>query len=167
MPAMSLLAGCGGGGAVTPQRIPVNENLVTDGDIRAAAANSPQRSLLQWWRAVQYEDFPGYLELLSPSLRRQRTRSGRARLDLQLARGGFISAKPEVLSSDINGNRATVYTRINTRQPVGASRTYTISFPQAFSFVRENGSWGLADDLYIEQRADETAKVQRQAQKAK
>lgn len=167
MPAVGLLAGCGAGGTLRPHTIPVNENLVTKGDIRAAAPHSPQRSLLRWWRAVQYDDVAGYLELLSPSLRQQRRTDGRARLDLQLAQGAFIPAKPEIVSSNINGSRAIVYTRINVRQAVGASKSYTTSFPQAFTFVRENDSWGLADDQYIEQRANEAAAAAAQAQKAK
>ena len=156
MPAAGLLAGCGGG-TVAPQRIPANENLVTKSDIRATAPNSPERSLLQWWRAVQYGDLTVFLDFLSPSLRRERTRDGRARSHLRLARGTFIPAKPEILSRDINGNHATVYTRIYILQLVGASRTYTTSFPQAFSFVRTGGTWGLVDDLYIQQKANETA----------
>jgi hypothetical protein len=162
MSAVCLFAGCGGG-TITPRRIPANENLVTNGDIRATAPNSPERSLLHWWRAVQYGDLTVYLDFLSPSLRRQRTRDGRARSDLRLARGTFIPAKPEILSRVINGNHATVYTRIYVLQLVGASRTYTTSFPQAFSFVRTDGSWGLVDDLYIQQKANETAENLRQS----
>jgi hypothetical protein len=154
--AVASLAGCGGG-TVKPQSIPPNENLVTNDDIRAAAPDSPQRALLRWWRAVQYEDRLGYLQMLSPKLRRQRLKDGRARYDLLLARGAFIPAKPKVMSTDINGNRAKLYTRIYIRQVVGANRTYKTSVPQVFSFVRTNGSWQLADDLYIEQQADAAA----------
>jgi hypothetical protein len=166
MSAVGLLAGCGGG-TVPPHSIPVNENLVTNGDIRATPPGSPQRSPLQWWRAVQYEDLTGYLKLLSPSLRRQRTRDGRAQSDIVFARGTFIPAKPKILNSDINGDSAAVYTRIYVRQPVGASRTYSTSFPQAFTFVRKNKSWRLANDLYIEQKANEAAQAVNQAKKGK
>jgi len=166
IPAVGLLAGCRRG-TVAPNSIPVNENLVTNDDIRAAPPGSPQRTLLKWWRAVQYEDLTGYLKLLSPSLRQQRTSDRRAQSDIQFARGTFIPAKPKILASDINGNSATVYARIYVRQPVGVSRTYTTSYPQAFAFVRRNGSWGLADDLYIEQKANEAAAALQQAKKGK
>jgi hypothetical protein len=154
--AAGSLAGCGGG-TVRPQSVPANENLVTKDDILAVAPDSPQRSLLRWWRAVQYEDRSGHLQLLSPKLRRQRIKDGRGRYDVLLAWGAFVPAKPKIVSTEIRGNRATVFTQVYIRQLVGANRTYETSFPQAFTFVRTNGSWYLADDTFIEQKADETA----------
>jgi hypothetical protein len=73
--------------------------------------------------------------------------------------------KPKVVGSDIAGDRATLYTRINVRQAVGNSRAYTFSFPQAFTFRRVKGAWGLADDLYIESKANAAAAAAQQAQK--
>jgi hypothetical protein len=52
-----------------------------------------------------------------------------------------------------------VYTRVFVRQLVGANRTYKTSFPQAFSFVWTKGSWGLADDLFREEKANEAAQA--------
>ncbi len=106
------------------------------------------------WRAAQYDDLTGYLQSLTPVLRHERTRNGRAAIELQLAHGAFIPAKPAIVTAEIKGNQATC-NRIMVRQVIGASRTYTTSFPQAFTFARSNRSWGLADDGYVEQKAKE------------
>jgi hypothetical protein len=61
---------------------------------------------------------------------------------------------------EITGDTAAVYTQIVTRQPVGATRYVETRVPQAFAMIKESGGWRVADDLFVEARANALARAQ-------
>jgi hypothetical protein len=153
--AMGLicLAGCGGGDPPPPGTPSAAENVLSVAAVRREPAGSPEEALLQWWMHVQYNDLHGYLSDLVGPLRAQRQGEEQTRRDLLLVSGDSIRSRPKLEDSQREDDAATLYTRIETRQPVGASRFTTSGTPQAFTLIREGGRWKIADDSYILDRA--------------
>lgn len=162
-----LLAGCGGGEDPPPPGSPsAAEFLITPAAVNAEPAGSPQRALLSWWRSIQYNDFEGYLAALAAPLRSQRQGDPRAQRDLTLVAGELIRSQPKISDVEEESSTATVFTRIETRQPIGATRFTTTSNPQGFTLVREGGEWKIADDYFVTSRANATRKALREAEEA-
>jgi hypothetical protein len=149
--AAALVAGGCGEGELAPKRgLPANTVLVTQKDIAKYPPASPQRTLMSWWRAMQYTDGRGYLALLAKPLRTARQKDRLYRLQLPIIARQVDDAFPHITRVSIEDDRATVYTELEFRQLVGASDYATTRVAQAFSMVRENGAWRIADDLFVE-----------------
>jgi hypothetical protein len=160
-------AGCGGGGDPPPPgTASAAEYLITPAEISRQPANSPQRALLSWWRSVQYNDLDGYVKALAAPLRSQREQGDAARDDLALASGELIRSQPKIDNVQEADGEATIFTRIESRQPVGATRFTTSSSPQAFTLVREGDEWKLADDFYVTNRATNIRKAQNELERS-
>lgn len=165
--AILIAAGCGGGGDPPPPgTASAAEYLVSAAEVDRQPADSPEEALMSWWRAIQYNDFDGYVSLLAAPLQSRRRASDAARRDLALASGELVRSQPKIDDAEETDGEATIYTRIETRQPVGATRFTTSSSPQAFTLVRQGGKWRLADDFYVTNRATNIRKVQSEAQSA-
>ncbi len=147
------VAGCGGGDPPPPGTPSAAENLLSLAAVHEQPAGSPEEALLQWWMHIQYNDLNGYLRNLVAPIRRQREADERTRRDLLLVSGDSLRSRPRFAESQRVDGAVTLYTRIETRQPVGASRFTTSSTPQAFTLVREGGEWKIADDSYVLDRA--------------
>jgi hypothetical protein len=164
--AAALIGGCGNSPKPPPPGSPsASENLVTPDDIAATAPGSPGRALMAWWRSVQYADVTSYLEALSRPLRHELEASGAAKGYLPLAASQLVRAKPKITQTETAGKRATMYTRVEIRTPLGSTRFQESSAPQAFSAVREGGGWKIADDLYIQTQAQLVAEARKAAAK--
>ncbi len=157
-------AGCGGSKPPAPGTPSAAEYLITAADLHRQPAGSPQEALLSWWRSIQYDDFQGYLSGLAAPLRAQQQTSKAARDDVALVSGELIRSQPQMTEAQQESDSATLYTRIETRQPVGATRFTTSSYPQAFTLVREAGKWKISDDFFVESRA---ANIRRAVNEAK
>jgi hypothetical protein len=151
--ALIVVAGCGGGDPPPPGTPSAANNLLTLAKVHNQPPGSPEEALLQWWMDIQYNDLNGYLSGLAAPLRHQREADPRTRHNLLLVSGDSIRSQPKLEESRRQAGTATLYTQIQTRQPVGASRFTTSSTPQAFALVRENGQWKVADDAYVLDRA--------------
>jgi hypothetical protein len=162
--ASALLGGCGNSPEPPPPGSPsASENLVTRHDIAATDPDSPGRALMTWWRSIQYAALPSYLESLSRPLRRELEGSGAAKGYLPLAASQLVRAKPKVSETEVDGNRATLYARVEIRVPLGSTRFQSSSSPQAFTAVREDGEWKIANDLYIQSQAQLVAESRKAA----
>jgi hypothetical protein len=151
--ALFAIAGCGGGDPPPPGTPSAAENLLSLAAVHKQPAGSPEEALLQWWMHIQYNDLNGYLGDLAAPIRRQREGEEQTRRDLLLVSGDSLRSQPKFEESQREGGATTLYTRIETRQPVGASRFTTSSNPQAFTLIREGGVWKIADDSYVLDRA--------------
>lgn len=152
--ALISVAGCGGGDPPPPGTPSAAENLLSLAAVHQQPAGSPEEALLQWWMHIQYNDLSGYLHDLAAPLRRQREADEQTRRDLLLVSGDSLRSRPKFEEFKREGGSTTLYTRIETRQPVGASRFTTSSTPQAFTLIRESGDrWKIADDSYVLDRA--------------
>jgi hypothetical protein len=151
--ALIAAAGCGGGDPPPPGTPSAANDLVTLAKIDGQQPGSPEKALLQWWMDIQYNNLEGYLDGMAGPLRRTREADPRTRHSLLLVSGDSIRSQPKFEDSRRDAGTATLYTQVQTRQPVGASRFTTSDTPQAFTLVRENGQWKVADDAYVLDRA--------------
>jgi hypothetical protein len=151
--ALIAAAGCGGGNPPPPGTPSASEDLLTLATVHRQPAGSPQEALLHWWMHIQYNDLNGYLRDLAEPIRRQREAEPQTRHILLLVSGDSLRSQPQIEESQREDGAATIYTRIETRQPVGASRFTTSSTPQAFTLIKEGGRWKVAEDSYILDRA--------------
>jgi hypothetical protein len=147
--AILFVAGCGGGDPPPPGTPSAAENLLSIAAVKKQPKGSPEEALLRWWMHIQYNDLTGYLNDLAAPLKRAREAEPRTRRDLLLVSGESLHSQPKFGDSQRENGATTLYTRIETRQPVGASRFTTSGSPQAFTLVREGGQWKIADDSYV------------------
>lgn len=152
--ALAILAcavgACGGGGTLEPQEAPgAAEQVLSRADVEQHAEGSPERALFAWWRAAQYSNLPRYLSHFSSDVRAELER-GEARRELRRFADSIRTARPELVETEITGDRATVSTRILFRQPIGLTRYITTARPQAFELTREGGRWVLVDDVFVD-----------------
>ncbi len=153
------IAGCGGGSPPPPGTPSAAEYLVNTQDLRQQPPGSSQEALLRWWRTIQYNDIPGYLSELATPLRHQSESDGLAKRDLPLASGELVRSQPKIVDVQHENKTTTIFTQIETRQPVGATRFTTSSYPQAFTLIREGNQWKIADDSFVETRAEDVRKA--------
>jgi hypothetical protein len=147
--AIFFVAGCGGGDPPPPGTPSAAEDLLSLAEVRQLPKGSPEQALLGWWMHIQYNDLTGYLDGLAAPLRRAREAEPKTKRDLVLVSGESLRSKPKVLELQREDGQTTLFTRVETRQPVGASRFTTSSTPQAFTLIREGGEWKIADDSYV------------------
>jgi hypothetical protein len=151
--ASIAVAGCGGGDPPPPGTPSAAENVLSLAAVHEQPAGSPEEALLQWWMHIQYNDLTGYLRDLAVPVRRRREGEELTRRDLLLVSGDSLRSRPKFEESQREDGATTLYTRVETRQPVGASRFTTSSTPQGFTLIREGGEWKIADDSYVLDRA--------------
>ncbi len=158
----SLLAACGDGDLPAQRGLPANSALVSTADVVKYKPHSPQRTLMAWWRAIQYTDGRAYLSLLSEPLR-ERNRENRAyRTQLPVMARQLLPAQPHIKRVAVDGDSATIYVQIEFRTLVGADKFSATRFPQAFALVREGKEWRMADDLFVEAGAAPELRRQQQ-----
>jgi hypothetical protein len=142
--------GCGEGELAPKRGLPANTVLVTQEDIDKYPPRSPQRTLMTWWRAMQYTDARGYLARLATPLRNARRADRAYRVQLPIIARQVDDAFPHITRVSIRGDNATVYTELEFRQLVGADKYATTRVAQAFSMVREERTWRIVDDIFVE-----------------
>lgn len=149
--ALTLVAAGCGSGSLPPQEIPgASEQLLSAGAVTRYPASSPQRALLAWWRMAQFADRPAFIAAFTPALRARFEGNRRFGEEIDFFAGSIRNAAPRILSTEIDGDRARVFTKVVYRTPIGASRFLTSTRPQAFELVRHPGGWLLADDTFVQ-----------------
>ena len=133
--------GCGEGELAPKRGLPANTVLVTQEDVDKYPPRSPQRTLMSWWRSMQYTDSRGYLALLATPLRKARLADRAYRVQLPIIARQVDDAVPHITRVSAKGDNATVYAELEFRQLVGADRYATTRVAQAFAMVRERGDW--------------------------
>lgn len=115
-------------------------NLVSQTDISATAAGSPQRALLEWFEAVQFRDLAAVHGLTAPE---SVTRVALPALDQQIDRVGVALAHPQLVSARANSTTAVIRALLVTYDP--QVRKGSFSFPWTFRLLRSGGRWLVAD----------------------
>jgi hypothetical protein len=150
---VAVFAGCGGGGGgeAPPQSLPgASDQILKKADVTRYPADSPERALLQWWRDTQHANFAGYATAFAVPVRKRIQTDRRAQDALNFFAGSIRAARPRVENVERDGPQATVYTDVEYRTPVGATRFVTTTRPQAFVLVRQQGTWRLRDDYFVQ-----------------
>lgn len=125
--------------------------LLARADVEQTAPDSPQRAVLQWWRAMQFKDGRA-LDLFTSDVA-QRISSG---FEEELYRdfGPWLQySHPRVLDVERKGMQATVYLRVDQNQVVSPKITKHSREYVALSLRRVGGRWRLSDPTFFEQNS--------------
>lgn len=122
--------------------------LVTDAQIQALAADSPQRAVLRWWRALQFRDVKTVRQLFSREARRVIGPALPETTFLDLG-PSLQPAYPQFDGADIRGDTATVYMRVLRNQLVTPKIVRKTKEHLGLSLVKENGSWRIDDPTFF------------------
>jgi hypothetical protein len=173
--SLILLAGCGSSGNDTssssvpplPQARDLSAMVLTSDDVNRAPAGSPNRTLLTWWRAVQFRDIPSAKQEYANGVDVGDLEHQIASLSPPLS-----ASRPSVVDTSETGNAAKLYVIVQTL-PLGATgavrggRTRAVETPVVFRLVKQGDTWKLADNSYLDQRTraqDAAAKAARASQ---
>jgi hypothetical protein len=142
----AALAGCGSLGQL-PGRVE-KPQVVTVKDIDRYPEGSPARTVLLWWRALQFDNAELAARYYSPKLDLTPKR-----LEGALVAGpGILGLTADLRVVDVEkwGRRATVLAMLTKefRHPNG--RTDKTSVAASFNVVRQGERWFLADNRYID-----------------
>jgi hypothetical protein len=141
------MGGCGGLGAI-PGRVE-QPLLVSKRQIDRYAPGSPERTVLEWWRALQFNSAPAAFTYYAPS-----AGVTEKRLDRQLTElgPGTLGLRSRLRVDGVmrHGQGATVLAILTRalRHPNG--RIDLNRRTQSFELVRVHGGWRLADNSYID-----------------
>jgi hypothetical protein len=151
--------GNGGGPPLTP-------NIVTNEDVDAQQEGSPERGLLEWWQAFQFQDVAAVESLTSEETLDD---IGDKQLrKLVEARGKGLQGL-EVLGSSESGDTASVRAGLLTFQPEEGEPPPdepTSSTPATFELVNEGDEWLFNDTAFLEPMIESLEAAEEQAEQA-
>lgn len=146
--ATLVVSGCGDLGPDDPEPTRQPSDTLTQKDIERLDSDSPARTVLSWWRALQFGNPGGAAELYAPT-----TGITAERLNNQLRYApkyfNFL-ARPAVQGIKYRGPVATVSLLLRSTTEAANGREDVIERPLAVRLVRVNGRWRLTDNLYLE-----------------
>jgi hypothetical protein len=143
-----ILPACGdlGGDRKGVQPLPA-ERVAADA-VQRYATGTPERTVLEWFRALQGREarraaafYSAALAVDEQQIARERRTAGRF-----FERFSMLGVVDVWRSAD----RATVFTEIAARWAAPNGRGQEVRRPQAFTLVREDDGWRLADDLFLD-----------------
>jgi hypothetical protein len=129
--------------------------LVSARDIAASPRNSPQRAVLEWWRAVQFGDHREARRFYAGEVDGAELRQITQNLAALMRR-----TRPVVVQSKIaRGRQATVRTLLQVGKlqqaggrPTGATGGIAYEEPATFYLNKDGLRWKLADNRFLERR---------------
>jgi hypothetical protein len=114
-------------------------NVVAPEEVGAQPAGSPERAVMELWRAVQFSDAGRALDLIAPP--RNEPVSRLAERYLIGTAALTASAKPDRVRAAIRGSRATALIRVRQRQLQGDRVTSPSIGTFRLELVRMRGDW--------------------------
>jgi hypothetical protein len=151
--AAAVVASCGSLGTGEETKPVDQPQLLTGRDLARQPEGSPARTVLEWWRALQFDNPVIAYGHYSDQVKR---RLSQRELAHQLGFGPGVldlGARPRVAEVEEKGDEATVFVLMSkvARNPNGrADETRTA---RSFNLVREGGDWKLADNRYLARAA--------------
>jgi hypothetical protein len=124
--------------------------IVTDGDIAAAKAGTPQRALLEWWQAYQFTDAAAVESLTAKATV---DAVGAQQLERLVSLRGSTLQGIHILGTTRTGDTATVRAALLVFQAQDGGpppRTPTQATPAAFTMERQGGAWLFDQASFIE-----------------
>lgn len=149
--ALILLPGCGAFSSDDVDARVDGPRLLTRAQVERQPVGSPQRTVFEWWRALQFDN-----ALAAKRYYAESVGMTTARLDRQLAFGAgalTLDYRPRLVAVEEDGDRATVDVLLEYKKGNPNGRTDTLQIARAFNLVREGVKWKLAENLYLERRA--------------
>jgi hypothetical protein len=117
-------------------------SIVSRGDLDAHPADSPQRTILTLWRAIQFRDAQGAIALFTPPP----TKSQRSGVESFLVGSAAVTAAtstPRFVNVDRTRSRATVVVQSVERKKVGSGVTTSVEPPLRFALARRPSGWKI------------------------
>jgi hypothetical protein len=144
---LGLAAGCGdlGGRYEGSQRVAADK--VGAQDLERYRRGSPERTVLEWYAALQRNDVETARSFYSARIPGESP----ARLRIQLAAAAPAVARTglgPLTSEPGQGGTATVLTDVRVRWETPNGRAQEVRTPQAFTLVREQSGWRFADTYF-------------------
>jgi hypothetical protein len=139
------VVGCGSLGAL-PGRVEQPRVLTTQ-DVDRYPRDSPARSVLEWWRALQFDSPALAARYYSPRLGLTPNELERY---LKLGPGLLkLHAGVRVVQVEKQGRHSTVLIWLTQRLRHPNGRTDVVRTPASFDLVKQHGRWLLADNRYV------------------
>jgi hypothetical protein len=140
-------------------------NLISDEEIAEQQEGTPERALLEWWQAFQFQDSAAVIALTTPKVLDD---VGENNLEeLVQARGQGLQ-KIEVLGASENGDSASLRAGLLTFQPPAEGKPPpdepTASTPTTFVLAKEDDEWLFDDDAYLEPLIESLKAAEEQAE---
>jgi hypothetical protein len=143
------LLGCGSGSGGSDSTSTVG-SYVGASDLDQYKSGTPQRTVLQWWKAVQFGNpsvvHSYYAPGAGPDLHHLQH-------ELAAASNQF-SGIPNFNSAEIHNGRATLYFFVTRPESSTPAR------PVSVNLVNSSGKWGLADDQLLSQVVERVNRAQ-------
>ncbi len=143
--------GCGGSddaAVVRQQTLQKATNLVSERDIEAQPADSPERAVMMWWRGLQFRDAATVRRLFSAAARREIGGGLPETVFLDLG-PSLQTAKPEVTSVERDGDSARVYVTVRRNQVVSPKLIRQTLEYLGLTLVEEDGAWRIDDPTFF------------------
>lgn len=116
-------------------------NYVAAGNLSQYKPGTPQRTVLQWWKAVQFGNPTLVNSFYAPGMG-----PGLHHLQRELATASNqFAGIPSFKSAEVHGNKATLYFFVTRPGSDAPPR------PASINLVKAGGEWGLADDQLLAQ----------------
>lgn len=154
--AAIAVAGCGSGPPDREDRAETSrraKQVVTKDQLERTRAGSPQRTVLLWWRNLQFRNPSGALELLTEAARAEVERGFATALYRDVA-PWIEYARPHFLDVRHEGSRATVFLEVRVNQVIGPETVGTTEEPVALPLVRRGREWRISDAGYFRRNAE-------------
>jgi hypothetical protein len=141
------LAGCGGFGDDDVTNRVVVQGVVSSQQVDRQPAGSPQRAVLEWWRALQYRNPVEAARYYSAD---QHMTVKRMAKYIKPADPALVQ-RPKLVDAEISGNGAIVRLMLDQMTKNANGRVDHERKAQAFNLVHEHGEWKLSDNLYLDE----------------
>jgi hypothetical protein len=154
--ATAVLGGCGSDDErVQPEVVGHRKtlSLVSARMIAETPAGSPQRTLLRWWRLMQFRAADAALELFTPEVQ---ARLRKTKYEDMVYRdfGPWLKhARPRVVGVDRERDRAILRVDLLARHPVGAELYRETSELVAVSMERTREGWRVDDTTFFDMQS--------------
>jgi hypothetical protein len=139
-------AGCGGFGGGQVNSRTTQPAVLTKQQVDRQPAGSPQRAVFEWWRALQFKNPVEAAGYFSASLH---LKPPRVYKYIQAAESNLAN-RPHLVDAQTSGDHAIVRLMLERVSKNANGRVDRERKAQAFNLVREDGSWKLAENLYLE-----------------
>jgi hypothetical protein len=146
------VSGCGQLGAGYKGMRPTSRSPVDEQAIERYPVGTPQRTVLEWFRALQQSDPVKASAFYAADVRINPTviRFERAAGSRYFAQG----QPPRIIGVSTARTSATVFTVVAFRWSAPDGRSDVYLRPQAFELERSRGIWRLADNFFLESAPD-------------
>jgi hypothetical protein len=146
---VGALVGCAGIGTDDDVKVRVTgPALVTKKQLASLPEGSPARAVFEWWRTIQFDNATIAARYYSSKLN-----ITPLTLEKQLEFGAAsqnLNARPHLVGTDMNGDRATVNVLLENVSSNPNGRVDKHQTARGFNLVLEDGEWKLAENTYLE-----------------